>query len=98
MEEKDLYLPDVSSKSSKSDASLLSSDYNTKWPSVVFGSVYVYPWTQYTGIRSEIYLIDTSGPFTRKNMKSYKSLDAYEYFFDNWMHTCSCGRTEERTI
>ena len=41
MEEEDLYLPDVLSKSNKSEASLSRSDDNTKWPSVELGSVYV---------------------------------------------------------
>ena len=63
VEEEDPYLPDISSKASKSDSSLLWPDDNTKWPSVEFGSVYVY-------------LIHTPGPFTHGNMTGYKSLDA----------------------
>ena len=55
-----------------SDSSLWSDD-NRKWPSVEFGSVYVY-------------LIDTQGPFTRENMQAYKSLN--DFFVDGWVHTC----------
>ena len=47
----------------------------TKWPIVEFGSVYVY-------------LIDTPGPFTRDNMRAYKSLEAYNFFVSGWVQTC----------
>ena len=54
---------------------------NTKWPSVEFVSVYVY-------------LIDTPRPFTHENMRSYKSLDAFGYFFAGWVHTCFMQKSE----
>lgn len=47
----------------------------TKWPEVEFGQIYVY-------------LIDSPGPYTRENMKAYRSLDAYEQFFYGWVRTC----------
>ena len=50
-------------------------DDATKWPEVEFGQIYVY-------------LIDSPGPYTRENMKTYRSLDAYQQFFYGWVRTC----------
>ena len=50
------------------------SDDVTKWPSIDFGDVYSY-------------LIETTGPFTKEKLKAYKSLEAYNYFCNSYMHT-----------
>ncbi|VDI18335.1 Hypothetical predicted protein [Mytilus galloprovincialis] len=44
------------------------------WPDLQFGDVYSY-------------LIDSPGIFTRASMKSYKSLDAHNYFQSGWVQT-----------
>ena len=46
----------------------------TKWPSLEFGDVYSY-------------LIDTNGPFTKEKLKAYKSIKAYNYFHNGYVHT-----------
>ncbi len=50
------------------------SDDVTKWPSVDFGDVYAY-------------LIETTGPFTKDKLKAYKSLEAYNFFCNSYVHT-----------
>ena len=48
----------------------------TKWPSIEFGDVYTY-------------LIETRGPFTKDKLKAYKSLEAYNYFYNGYVRTVS---------
>ena len=48
----------------------------TKWPSIEFGDVYTY-------------LIDTRGPFTKDKLKAYKSLEAYNNFYNGYVRTVS---------
>ena len=57
----------------------------TKWPIVEFGSVYVY-------------LSDTPGPFTRDNMRAYKSLEAYNFFVSGWVQTCLMRTSKNRFL
>ena len=49
-----------------------------KWPSIEFGDVYTY-------------LIETRGSFTKDKLKAYKSLEAYNYFYNGYVYAqCSC--------
>ena len=62
----------------KYDPFLNSMDWKddvSKWPEVEFGQIYVY-------------LIDSPGPYTRENMKAYRSLEAYQQFYFGWVRTC----------
>jgi len=47
----------------------------TQWPDLQFGQIYAY-------------LIDTPGPYTRENLKCYKSLEAYNQYYSGWVQTC----------
>ena len=47
----------------------------TKWPGVEFPDIVLY-------------LIGTTGEYTRKKIKAYKSLEAYNYFTSGWVGTC----------
>lgn len=49
-------------------------DNVTKWPDVQFGEIYCY-------------LVDTPGQFTRETLKAYRSLEAYNFFHNGWVHT-----------
>lgn len=49
-------------------------DNTAKWPDVEFGDIYTY-------------LIDTKGMFTKENLKAYKSLEAYNYFYNGYVQT-----------
>ena len=49
-------------------------DNPAKWPNVEFGNIYIY-------------LIDTKGMFTRESLKAYKSLEAYNYFYNGYVQT-----------
>ena len=51
------------------------------WPEIHFGDIYTY-------------LIDTKGIYTKEKLKAYKSLEAYNYFFNGYVRTvlfCLCG-------
>ena len=41
----------------------------TKWSKVEFGDLYTY-------------LIETKGQFTKENLRAYKSLETYNYFYN----------------
>ena len=45
-----------------------------RWPDVEFGDIYTY-------------LIETEGAFTKEKLKAYKSLDAYNYFYNGHVRT-----------
>ena len=44
------------------------------WPETHFGDLYVY-------------LIDTKGIYTKEKLKAFKSLEAYNYFFNGYVRT-----------
>ena len=46
----------------------------TEWPNLEFGDLFMY-------------LIDTEGIYTKEKLKAYKSLDAYNYYFNGYVHT-----------
>ena len=46
----------------------------TQWPRVEFSDIVLY-------------LIDTPGEFTREKLKTYKSLEAYNYYVSRWVGT-----------
>ena len=46
----------------------------TQWPELQFGDVYTN-------------LINTEGQFTKEKLKAYKSLDAYNYFYNGYVRT-----------
>ena len=46
----------------------------SKWPTLEFGDVYTY-------------LIDSVGNFTKEKLKAYKSLEAYNYFYNGYVRT-----------
>ena len=46
----------------------------TKWPKVEFGDLYTY-------------LIETNGQFTKENLRAYKSLETYNYFYNGYVQT-----------
>ena len=46
-----------------------------QWPEIEFGDIYTY-------------FINTPGPFTCDTMKAYRSLDAFTFYIDGWVHTC----------
>ena len=52
----------------------------TKWPNIDFRDVCTY-------------LIETTGPFTKENLKASKSLKAYNYFCNSYVHTMYCFRS-----
>ena len=45
-----------------------------QWPGTEYGDIYQY-------------LVETPGPYTRDNMKAYKSLEAYNYFQSGHVQT-----------
>lgn len=49
-------------------------DDPTKWPDIEFGDVYTY-------------LIDREGMFTKESLNAYRSLDAYNYFYNGYVQT-----------
>ena len=46
----------------------------SKWPSLDFGDLYVY-------------LVDKKRTFTKEKLKVYKWLEAYNYFYNGYIHT-----------
>jgi len=38
------------------------------------------------------YLVNSVGQFTNAAMKAYKSLEAYKYYSDGWVHCFCCAR------
>ena len=55
------------------EESLWSEDM-TKWPDLQFGDIYTY-------------LINTKGCYTKESLKAYKSLEAYNYFYNGYVRT-----------
>ena len=49
-------------------------DDMTKWLELLFGDVHTY-------------LINTEGLFTKEKLKAYKSLEAYNYFYNGYLRT-----------
>lgn len=60
-------------------------DDMTKWPELQFGDVYTY-------------LINTKGLFTKEKLKAYKSLEAYNYFYNGYVRTVLCHRSGDLSI
>ena len=52
----------------------LQVDNPAKWPNLEFGDIYVY-------------LINTKGMYTKESLKAYKSLEAYNYFYNGYVQT-----------
>ena len=53
-------------------------DKPTLWPDISFGDLWMY-------------LVEKPGPFNSEKLKSYKSLEAYEYFISrNWPQSRMC--------
>ena len=52
-----------------------------KWPEIHYGDLYSY-------------LINTKGIYTKENLKAFRSLEAYNYFFNGYVRKvlfCLCG-------
>ena len=49
----------------------------SRWPNLEFGDLYTY-------------LIDSIGQFIREKLKAFKSLEAYNYFFNGHVRTVLC--------
>lgn len=54
-------------------------------PDLQFGDIYTY-------------LIETKGQYTRENLKAYKSLEAYNYFYNGHVRTVYCYAYEKFVI
>ncbi len=50
------------------------SDETKNWPNIGFGDIYSY-------------LIDSKGPYTKESLKAFKSLEAYNYFYNGYVRT-----------
>ena len=55
------------------DEGLWSEDVK-RWPTMEFGDLYSY-------------LVNTEGTYTKESLKAYKSLEAYNYFFNGYVRT-----------
>ena len=55
----------------------LWSDDMSLWPDLQYGDIYTY-------------LIESKGQFTRENLRAYKSLEAYNYFYNGHVRTVYC--------
>lgn len=53
----------------------------SKWPTLEFGDLYTY-------------LIDSVGNFTKDKLRAYKSLEAYNYFYNGYVRTVFYYRRE----
>ena len=55
----------------------LWSDDMSLWPDLQYGDIYNY-------------LIESKGQFTKENLRAYKSLEAYNYFYNGHVRTVYC--------
>ena len=60
-------------------------DDMTKWPELLCGNVYTY-------------LINTEGLFTKEKLKAYKSLEAYNYFYNGYVRTVLLHRSGNLSV
>ena len=56
------------------DQGLWTEDVLTSWPTLEFGDLYSC-------------LVDSKGMFTQESLRAYKSLEAYNYFFNGYVRT-----------
>ena len=59
------------------EESLWSEDMS-KWPDLQFVDIYTY-------------LVDTEGCYTKEKLKAFKSLEAYNYFYNGYVRTVYLG-------
>jgi hypothetical protein len=64
--------------------SIFYSDSMEKWPEIEFPDIVNY-------------LLFTTSRFTKDQLKSYKSLDAYQYFVAGWVRSVFVGKATENT-
>lgn len=61
----------------------LWTDDVSSWPNFEFGNLYTY-------------LIDSTGQFTKEKLRAFKSLEAYNYFFNGYVQTVFYYQGESR--